>query len=369
MRLVGRLSYPNVLRLGKWLGLFMLKVATSRRNIATRNLELCFPELDDAQRQKLLRENFISTGRGLTETAWIWNNDSQRLNEVSQIHGLENLKRAQESGSGILLLCFHLTSLEIGGTSLAHHVPIAAMYRQNRNPDFEKAMTIGRERHVTRMIEREDVRSMLKALKSGEIVWYGADQDYGAKHSVFADFFGIKAATINATSRFTKMTKARLVPMTHYRDLKSNTIHVQIHPEIEGFAEFDELQAAQAVNQFLENYLREHPEDYMWLHRRFKTRPEGEPSLYASRSQLKMRRMIDKHHDEILEQSEILEGTPDKPIKIKRRSGDILQYFYHPKWYLRSPAKAFAKQCDYHVKGFYKHPSIDAEIVVYTLDE
>ena len=366
MRLIGSLSYPSVLRLGKWLGLLMLRVAKSRREIAARNLELCFPEFDDKKRAELLRKNFISTGQGLTETAWIWNNDGERLKQVSQVHGLENLTNAQQSGTGVLLLCFHLTSLEMGGTSLSNFVPLAAMYRQNRNPDFEKAMTEGRERHVTHMIEREDVRGMLRALKSGQTVWYGADQDYGAKHSVFAEFFGIKAATINATSRFTKMTKAKLVPMTHFRDLKTNQFHVRIHPEIKGFAEFDELTAAQTVNTFLENYLRGHPADYMWLHRRFKTRPEGEEPLYESKSKPKMRRMIDKHHDDILAHAEILEGTREKPVKIRRRSGDIMRYFYNPKWYKTSPAKQFAKETDYHIKGFYDHPTINAEIVVYT---
>ena len=206
---------------------------------------------------------------------------------------------------------------------------------------------------------------MLKALKSGETVWYGADQDYGPKHSVFADFFGIKAATINATSRFTKMTKAKLVPMTHFRDLNTGLFHIRIHPEIEGYSEFDELKAAQTVNKFLEDYLRGHPADYMWLHRRFKTRPEGEPSLYKPKSALKMRRMIAKHHETILETAEILEGTREKPLKIKMKSGDIIQYFYNPKWYQGSPAKKFAQESGRDIRGLYSHPTINAEIVRY----
>ncbi|NNJ73036.1 MAG: LpxL/LpxP family Kdo(2)-lipid IV(A) lauroyl/palmitoleoyl acyltransferase [Enterobacterales bacterium] len=369
MRLIGMLSYPNVLRLGKWIGLLMLRLAKSRRDIAARNLKLCFPELDEKKHKELLRKNFISTGQGLTETAWIWNNDGEKLKQVSQVHGLENLIKAKESGTGVLLLCFHLTSLEMGGNCLSQYISMAAMYRQNRNPDFEKAMTEGRERHVSYMIEREDVRSMLKALKSGEIVWYGADQDYGAKHSVFADFFGIKAATINATSRFTKMTKAKLVPMTHFRDLKTNQFHIRIHPEIEGFSEFDDLKAAETVNKFLENYLRGHPADYMWLHRRFKTRPEGEKPLYKPKTRLKMRRMIDKHYENILSESEILEGTRQRPLKIKMKSGNLLQFFYNPKWYKASPAKKFATQSGVSIKELYTHPKINAEIVRYTIEE
>ena len=369
MRLVGKLSYSSVLRLGRLLGLLMLKLAKSRRDITARNIELCFPELNQQERAELLRKNFISTGQGLAETAWIWNVDGEKLKQVTHVHGLENLEKAKQSGSGVLLLCFHLTSLEMGGNCLSHYTPLAAMYRQSRNPDFEKAMTEGRERHVSYMIEREDVRSMLKALKSGEVVWYGADQDYGAKHCVFADFFGIKAATINATSRFVKMTKAKLVPMTHYRDTKTNQFHIQIHSEIEGFAGFDELKAAETVNQFLENYLRGHPADYMWLHRRFKTRPDGEKALYKPKSDLHMRRMIEKHYVTILNEAEVLQGSREKPLKIKMKTGEIMQYFYNPKWYQASPAKKFAKQSGLDIRELYSHPKINAEIVRYVVDE
>ena len=344
MPLVGKLSYKSVLRLGKWLGLLMLKVAKRRRDIAQRNIELCFPELSATEQQKLLRENLIATGQGLVEAGFIWTVPGERLLEISSLYGEEHLLKAKESGKGIILLAFHLTSLEMGGNCLANYYPMAAMYRQHRNPDFERAMTEGRLRHVSRVIERQDVRNMLKALKSGETIWYAADQDYGAKHSVFAPFFGIQAASITATIRFAKMTNARVVPMTHYRDQKNGHFHIRLHPEMTDFAKLDEQQAAETVNTFLENYLRGHPTDYMWVHRRFKTRPEGEAGFYIPKSILKMRRMLPKQFNKQMDGAEILEGSDDRPEFIRLKNGRLMRFFYNVRWYTPSPAKAFARE-------------------------
>jgi KDO2-lipid IV(A) lauroyltransferase len=372
MSLVGKLPYSWILRLGKWLGLLMLKLAKSRREIAARNLALCFPELSEQERSKLLRNNFISTGQGLLETAHVWNVSGERLKSISRLYGDEHLLKAKESGKGVILLGFHLTSLELGGNALANYHPMAAMYRQHRNPDFENAMTHGREQHVTYMIEREDVRSMLKALKKGETIWYAADQDYGPKHSVFADFFGISAATIVATSRFAKMTGAKVVPMTHYRDLKTNLFHIRIHPEIEDFAAMDEQQAAQVINKFLEDYLRGHPADYMWLHRRFKTRPEGEASIYPPKSIMKMRRMIDNQYARIMEQAEIVEGSREKPVHIRLPDNTEMKFLYDKTWFSRSPAKRFTlawqegKHPEIEIHHLFHFPPLNAEIVQFT---
>ena len=372
MRLIGKLPYPWVLKLGKWFGLFMLKVAKQRRDIAARNLALCYPDLNSEQQEELLRKNFISTGQGLLETAYVWNVSGEQLKQHCQVHGDEHLVNAKADGSGVILLAFHLTSLEIGGNSLAHYHPMAAMYRQHRNPDFEQAMTEGREQHVTHMIEREDVRSMLKALKKGETIWYAADQDYGAKHSVFANFFNIPAATITATSRFAKMTKAKVVPMTHFRDLKTNILHIRIHPEISGFAAMDEQQGAETINQFLEQYLRGHPADYMWLHRRFKTRPEGLAPLYKPKSVLKMRRMLNNHYDKFLSGAEVIEGTEQRPVHIKLADDTEMKFFYELSKFKSSPAIRFAKQIqnndssDIQIKQLFHYPELGAEIAHFT---
>ncbi|MEL0034836.1 MAG: LpxL/LpxP family Kdo(2)-lipid IV(A) lauroyl/palmitoleoyl acyltransferase [Gammaproteobacteria bacterium] len=369
MKLIGKLPYGAILTLGKWFGLLMLKVAKSRRDIAARNIALCFPELSDSEQTALLRKNFISTGQGLLETAHVWNVSGSRLKTIAQLHGEEHLLNAKESGSGVILLAFHLTSLELGGNTLANYHPMAAMYRQHRNPDFEAAMTHGREQHVTHMIEREDVRNMLRALKKGETIWYAADQDYGAAHSVFAPFFGIDAATITATSRFAKMTKAKVVPMTHYRDLANKKFHIRIYPEIADFASLDELQGAQKINHFLETYLREHPEDYMWLHRRFKTRPEGQAKLYAPKSILKMRRMLDSHYAKFMSGAEVLRGSLEKPEHIRLANGSEMRFYYDRRWYQKSPAKQDALawqnsgQQDMVIQQLFYYPDKNAEVM------
>lgn len=320
----------------------MLKFAKRRRDIAQRNIELCFPKLSSQEQQKLLRENFIATGQGLIEASFIWSVPGSRLKEISSLYGEEHLLQAKESGQGIILLAFHFTSLELGGNCLANYHPMVAMYRQHRDPDFERAMTEGRLQHVKSMIERQDVRNMLKALKSGETIWYAADQDYGPKHSVFAPFFGIQTASITATTRFAKMGNARVIPMTHYRDQKRGHFHIRLHPEISDFAKMDEQQAAETVNLFLENYLRGHPADYMWVHRRFKTRPDGEPGFYQPRSVLKKRRMSPKQFSKYVNDAEVLKGSADQPELVKMLNGKTMQIFYNVKWYQSSPAKAFA---------------------------
>ena len=369
MSLIGKLPYGAILTLGKWFGLLMLKVAKSRRDIAARNIALCFPELSESEQAELLRKNFISTGQGLLETAHVWNVSGERLKSVAKLYGDEHLIQAKADGSGVILLAFHLTSLELGGNTLAHFHPMAAMYRQHRNPDFESAMTRGREQHVTHMIEREDVRSMLKALKKGETIWYAADQDYGAAHSVFAPFFGIDAATITATTRFAKMTKAKVVPMTHFRDLKTNTFHIRIHPEIEQFATLDEVAAATTINQFLEDYLRGQPADYMWLHRRFKTRPGGEAKLYAPKSILKMRRMLTSHFEKHMSGAEVIEGTPEKPVHIRLSNGSEMKFYYDRRWYQASKVKQLAidwqhsGQQDIEIQQLFHFPELNAEVM------
>ena len=161
MKLIGKLPYGAILTLGKWFGLLMLKVAKSRRDIAARNIALCFPELSDSEQTELLRKNFISTGQGLLETAHVWNVSGSRLKTIAQLHGEEHLLNAKQSGSGVIILAFHLTSLELGGNTLANYHPMAAMYRQHRNPDFEAAMT----RKLLKELETRAVSQLVAPLK------------------------------------------------------------------------------------------------------------------------------------------------------------------------------------------------------------
>ena len=285
--LVVQLPYKVQLRIGRLLGSVMYRVAGDRRRIAARNLELCFPEKTAAERTWLLKENFASTGIAFFEMAMSWWWAKPRLAKLAHVEGLEHLQQAQREGKGVILMAFHFTTLEIGAALLGQKHTIDGMYREHKNPLFDFIQRRGRERHNldSLAVERDDVRGMLKLLRAGRAIWYAPDQDYGAKQSIFVPLFGIEAATVAATSKFAKLGKALVVPFTQQRLADGSGYKLVIHPPLNDFpGESDEADCLR-INQWVERAIRECPEQYLWAHRRFKTRPPGEPKLYDKRRQ------------------------------------------------------------------------------------
>jgi len=283
--LVVQLPYKVQLRIGRFLGVCMFQVAGERRRIAARNLELCFPEKNAAERERLLKENFASTGIAFFEMAMSWWWAKPRLAKLAHVEGLEHLQQAQREGKGVILMAFHFTTLEIGAALLGQQHTIDGMYREHKNPLFDFIQRRGRERHNldSLAVERDDVRGMLKLLRAGRAIWYAPDQDYGAKQSIFVPLFGIEAATVTATSKFAKLGKALVVPFTQQRLADGSGYKLVIHPPLNDFpGESDEADCLR-INQWVERAIRECPEQYLWAHRRFKTRPPGEPKLYDKR--------------------------------------------------------------------------------------
>jgi len=215
--------------------------------------------------------------------SWWWS--KPRLAKLAHVEGLEHLKQAQLEGRGVILMAFHFTTLEIGAALLGQKHTIDGMYREHGNPLFDFIQRRGRERHNldSLAVERDDVRGMLKLLRSGRAIWYAPDQDYGAKQSIFVPLFGIQAATVTATSKFAKLGKALVVPFTQQRLADGSGYTLVIHPPMKDFpGESDEADCLR-INQWVERAIRECPEQYLWAHRRFKTRPPGEPKLYDKR--------------------------------------------------------------------------------------
>ncbi len=278
LRLLSLLPLSSIRMMGRGVGRLLLKVTKRRRHIAAVNLKLCFPKMTNQQRQQLLEEVFENTGVGLLELSWSWYASRSRLEKSFDIRGLEYIHQAQQQGKGVLLLSFHFTSLELGGIMLSTlQKDIVAMYRPHKNPVFEHAMTQGRGR-VLESVDRKNIRKVITALRNKKVVWYAADQNYGVKQGVFVPFFGMQAATITATSWFAKKGHAVVIPMTHQRSKKG--MDITIHPPLKNFPSGDDSQDAAANMNFLENYLKKFPADYMWVHRRFKTRPDGEKNVY-----------------------------------------------------------------------------------------
>lgn len=279
--LVVQLPYPVIYRLGNAMGRLGLRLMKRRAKIAYRNLELCFPEMSEAERHRMVVKNFESVGMGVMETgiAWFW--PTKRINRWMDASGLEHIRAVQDSGRGVLLIGIHFLTLEMGARMFGIHNPGIGVYRPNDNPVLDWLQTWGRMRSNKSMIDRKDLKGMVRALKNGEIIWYAPDHDYGPRASVFAPLFAVKdAATTSGTWMLAKMSKACVVPFVPRRkpDGKGYELII-LEPECDPPLDDAETTAAW-MNTIVEKCILMAPEQYMWLHRRFKTRPEGVPPRY-----------------------------------------------------------------------------------------
>jgi KDO2-lipid IV(A) lauroyltransferase len=230
----------------------------------------------------MLRANFISTGIAVMEVgiAWWWS--EKRFSKLLQFEGLENLQ--VEEGRGTMLLGIHFTTLEVGTAALGTVIARDGMYRAHGNPVYDFVQARGRLHKGTNgdvVFERRDVRGTMRALKAGRRLWYGPDQDYGLRQGLYAPFFGIQAATVYATARFAEKTGAAVVPFSHIRLAGSQGYKITVYPALEDFPSGDDLVDATRINKIVEEFILLQPEQYLWVHRRFKNRPESEPDLYG----------------------------------------------------------------------------------------
>ena len=252
-----------------------------RRRIAAVNLAYCFPELAGPERGALLERHFRSLGFALIEVALAWYAEPADLEELVRVDGRDNLDAALAGGRGALLLAGHFTTLEIGAARLGLDAPVDGVYRPHADPSMERASRDGRQRFGGRLLDRTDVRGMLRRLRANRAVWYAPDQDLGLRHGVFAPFFGRPAATLTATARLARASGAPVLPFRVEREAGGRAWRVVIEPAISDFPGGDELADAARINEIIERWARACPEQYLWVHRRFKTRPPGEPDLYG----------------------------------------------------------------------------------------
>jgi KDO2-lipid IV(A) lauroyltransferase len=278
--LITRLPFSWQMLAGNSIGRLACLFAGKRRHIARVNIELCFPELDEEQRAALVKRHFLALGRGVVETALCWWGRESQLRKRMILTGREHLQAALESGKGVILLSAHFTTLELGGRLLAFDTPFHVLYRQHKNPLFEYVMQRARTRRFDKAIERDDIRALLESLRAGMPVWYAPDQNHGGRQSAFIPFFGVQASTLTTTARLAKLSGAAVVPFFQTYSPEEKRYLLTLCPALEDFPGEDAEQDTARLNRLLEDVIREMPEQYLWVHRRFKTRPPGEAYPY-----------------------------------------------------------------------------------------
>lgn len=287
LRVVCLLPHRAALAVGNGLGRLIHRVGGSRRAIVRRNIELCFPDLSPAERNTMAFEHFKALGMMLIETGLgRWAPD-EHLASITTINGLENLQGAYDRGQGIILVSGHFTTLEVSGRVLAQVCPpFDGVYRKNHSEFITELQRTGRERSVENTIEKRDIKQMIRNLRAGRMVWYAADQSFSGKGSEVVEFFGVPSMQITATSTLARLGKAVTIPFFPRR-IADGHYEITILPPFDNFPSDDPIKDARRYNDALEAHIRTCPEQYFWIHRKFKGLPDSYPNAYADLDALK----------------------------------------------------------------------------------
>ncbi|MCW8091253.1 LpxL/LpxP family Kdo(2)-lipid IV(A) lauroyl/palmitoleoyl acyltransferase [Alteromonas sp. ASW11-130] len=278
--LITWLPLPAIRWLGARVGKLMCVVAPKRAHIARRNLELCYPTMSAEVREQLLQENIRRTGMALFETAMGWWWPSWRVKRSFHVEGFEHVENAFAEGCGVFGMALHNVNLEFACRGLGYTWPAVGFYRKHNNPLVDYMQYRGRAQSNKYLIHKRNAKDLINALDEGELCLYLPDQDYGRAQSIFVPFGGVKqTATTTATLMFIRRTKC--VPMLMTSQYTSDGYKVKIYPPMPELVEMDDRDALTLLNKRIVEIIQEQPESYLWMHKRFKTRPdEHEPSLY-----------------------------------------------------------------------------------------
>lgn len=278
--LIQVLPFSTILSLGRRLGKLIAKKKGKEYQTTLRNLQLCFPELSKRNRDRLLRRNFESLGMAIMEMLMSWWLPTKRIEPLLAVYGREHLEEALKT-HGVMLISPHFNTLELCGRLLTLQFDFAVMYRPQKIKMLDRLIAHYRKKYYSHIIPRDDIRQMIRTLKSKKVVWYAPDGDHGRNNSVFAPYFGIHAATTTGTARIAKMGNAKVLPCFFYRRKNFRGYDLYILPALDHFPSENALHDATRINKLLEEAVRKHPEQYIWQYKRFKTRPIGEKRLYS----------------------------------------------------------------------------------------
>lgn len=282
LRLIVFLPLPLIEIVGSVLGKLLHLTLVSRREITDINLRIAFPKATEKDIIRMRKLCFKNMGIAGFELALSWWQD-KRILKLSEVEGLENITEQQKDGKGVIILTAHFTCLEIGGPVLNHYVPFQVMYKKAHNKLFDAFMRYHRARLYKAIVDYHKPITMIKGLKKGHAAWYAPDQDFRGKDMIFTPFFGVQASALTAPARFAQMTGAAVVPYYIVRKPKGQGYQLIILPALKNFPSGDTQKDALTINQTLEHLIMQNPEQYLWAHKRYKNRPEGEAAIYPKK--------------------------------------------------------------------------------------
>ena len=267
--------------LGRGLGRMLYSLGRERRQVALTNLALCFPELDAEARTALAKRHFEAFARTLLERGILWWASADRFLQMVKVEGEEHWRALE--GAPVILLMPHFVGFEMGAYRIGYGREVASMYSRQRNAAFDAALLRGRTRfkNATLFSRQDGVRSVVRSLRSGLPFIYLPDMDLGRRDAIFVPFFGVPAATITGLARLAALSGAAVLPCVTRQLPGSAGYVIRIYPTWENFPGADIEADVRRMNAFIEARVREMPEQYLWVHKRFKTRPPGEPNPYG----------------------------------------------------------------------------------------
>lgn len=284
IRLVRRmkgLSMPARERLARVVARVLWTAVPKRRHIIETNLRVCFPEMSETERRALARRVYVRLARAAIDHGTLWEADQEEIRRFVTFEGLENLLEEAKIGP-VIVVAPHFAGLDAAGIALNTYVRGVSLYQKQSNPAWDEAVLAGRKRFSDPILiaksNASDLRPVLRAMKEGLPFYYLPDMDHGIKNSIFVPFFGVQAATLPMVSRLARVTRAKVIWCI--ATMTEKGYHVILSKPWENFPTADYEADTLRVTQELEEWIRAYPDQYLWVHRRFKTRPEGEPSIY-----------------------------------------------------------------------------------------
>jgi KDO2-lipid IV(A) lauroyltransferase len=280
MRLITMLPLRWMQAIGAGIGLLTYRLVASRRRVARINIKQAYPDYSEEQIRTLNIASFKSLGISVFEIALAWWKNRDYLRSICEIDGKQHLDQALARGKGVILLTGHFTTLEIGAMLIGLHTTLNGVYKKAHNPMFNAFMAHYRSTYGEELIENKNVRALIRGLRKGRATWFAPDQDFADQDIVFTPFLGGVASTLTATTRMAEMTGAAVVPFFPVRLAKGRGYKLVILPALRDFPSDDIDRDSARVNKAIEDMVYANPEQYGWVHKRFKTQPTGKPSVY-----------------------------------------------------------------------------------------